>query len=279
MKNKHVSRSNAVAIPPSNIVPMSSHDTFIVKAMEQGDIETIERMVALKERWEAGEAKKAYHAAMSKFQKERPELIRTKAVKHGGTIVYHFCPMSEMEKTIKEPLFNCGLSYQFQNVYKDGKEGIRCVVTHVQGHSEYSELFANPEESGLMNTIQSMGSRNSYLERYTLKSILSLSSADEDDDGQSSGETPYVRLVIHNNALRDNLEVVSAIKNALKEKDYLTCVEYTHEMDRDSYGALFVRESKGGIFTNDEQEILRSDHYGKAVRQYHADKNKGNNNE
>jgi len=263
-----------VKTPESNLVPVTTYDGFVQTAIEKGNIDTVERMVALKERWEAGEAKKAFHQSMAKFQKERPPLKRTKEVKHNNVLIYKYCPMDEMEETIKETLFDCGLSYRFSNVVNEEKQaGTRCTVTHILGHSEYTELFADSDQSGNKNSIQGIGSRNSYLERYSLKAILSLSSADEDDDGQGSGDTPYVRLVIHNTALRDNLDVVSAIKVALNEDDYQSSVEYIYEMGQEIFEALWVAPTKGGIFTSKQIAILKSDDYGAIRKQFYADKN------
>lgn len=272
-----VKQESNIVSQDSNIVPMSSYDSFIFKAMENGNIETIERMVMLKERFEAGEAKKAFHAAMAKFQSIRPELKKTGKVnftgKTGIVTNYNFCPLSEVEKCIKEPLFKCGLSYRYENIFKENREGLRCIVTHNLGHSESSELYAPVDVSGNKNPLQQIASRNTYLQRYTLLAVLALASADEDDDGVNSGEMPYVKLVRHNEALRSNLDVVCAIKMALKDEDYPQCVQYTHEMDRDSYMALFVAESKGGIWTAEENKILRSHEYAKVVREYANEKN------
>ncbi len=260
----------------ANIIPMSSHDTFIVKAMEKGDIETIERMVALKERFEAGEAKKSFHEAMSKFQAIRPELKKTGKVKFTtkkGTTEYNFCPLPEIEKCIKQPLFDCGLGYRYQNIFVDGKEGLRCIVTHNLGHSEHTDLFAPVDDSGNKNPLQQIASRNTYLQRYTLISALALASADEDNDGVSSGEMPYFRLIKHNEALRENLAVVDMIKQALNENDYQTSVECIYEMGQEVYEALWVAQTKGGIFTTEQMSILLSDDYAVVVKEFYINKN------
>lgn len=261
----------------SIIVPMTSHDNFIMKAMEKGDIETIERMVALKERFETGEAKKAFHEAMSKFQSIRPELKKTGKVnfkgKTGIITNYNFCPLPEIEKCIKQPLFECGLSYRYQNIFKDEREGLRCTVTHNLGHSEQTDLFAPVDDTGNKNALQQIASRNTYLQRYTLISALALASADQDDDGVNAGDMPYVMLIKHNTALRDNLEVVSGIKLALDEEDYYSCEEYICAMGYDILEALWVAPSKGGVFTTKEREILKSEKYEIVKKQFYAAKN------
>ena len=43
-----------------------------------------------------------------------------------------------------------------------------CQITHELGHSESVEMTAPPDDSGGKNTIQSIASTKTYLERYTL---------------------------------------------------------------------------------------------------------------
>lgn len=247
---------------------IQSPDTFITQAIEKGSsIEVMERLFDLKQRYDAGEAKKAYHAAITKFQNLRPELKRTSKVEFKQT-KYSFCALPEIEKTIKEPLSKCKLSYRFENVYENEREGLECIVTHVLGHSERTRLFAPPDDSGNKNKIQSIGSRNTYLQRYTLVSALALTSADEDDDGVASGDMPYLKLLEHNEALRGNLQGVLALKEALKDNDYENAAMYLYEMGKDVSTALWVAPSKGGIFTTNEITQMKSDEFGVARRAY-----------
>jgi hypothetical protein len=65
---------------------------------------------------------------------------------------------------------------------------VTCVVTHEGGHFEETTLHAGADNSGGKNSIQSIGSTITYLQRYTLKPALGLAAA-RDDDGQAAGDT------------------------------------------------------------------------------------------
>ena len=60
-----------------------------------------------------------------------------------------------------------------------------CCVTHILGHTECTTLSELPDESGSKNSIQAIGSTVSYLQRYTLFSILGLASKEMDNDGNN----------------------------------------------------------------------------------------------
>jgi hypothetical protein len=252
----------------SNIQAIQTPDTFIQQAIEKGsDVAVLSGLYDLKQRYDADLAKKAFHEAMANFQSIRPELVKTSKVDFNQTH-YKFCGLSEIEKQIKEPLTTCGLSFRFENVREEQETGLSCIVTHILGHSERTTLFAPVDNSGAKNTIQAIGSRNTYLQRYTLVSALALTSADEDDDGVSSGDMPYLKLLEHNAAVRENMHVILAIKEALAEEDCDEAAMLYCEMDRDVIGALWVAPTKGGIFTTKEIAYLKSDPMGAARKAY-----------
>ena len=259
---------NDIVESPANNVVIQTPDTFIGQAIEKGaDVAVLSSLYDLKQRYDADIAKKAFHEAMAKFQGIRPELKKTSKVKFKQT-EYSFCSLSEIEKQIKGSLSECALSFRFENV-KDGSDtGLKCIVTHVLGHSVSTTLFAPADDSGNKNSIQSIGSRNTYLQRYTLVSALALTSADEDDDGVASGDMPYVKLLEHNEALRDNLQAVLAIKESLAENDYENAAMYFHEIGKDVAIALWVAPTAGGIFTVKERDQIKSDKLGAARRSY-----------
>ena len=259
---------NDIVRTQDNVQIIQTPDTFIQQAIEKGsDVAVLSGLYDLKQRYDADIAKKAFHEAMAHFQSIRPELKKTSKVKFGQT-AYTFCSLSEIETQIKEPLTKCGLSFRFENIREEGETGLKCIVTHILGHSESTTLFAPVDDSGAKNSIQSIGSRNTYLQRYTLVSALALTSADEDDDGVSSGDMPYMKLLEHNEAVRDNMQVILAIKDSLGEEDYENAAMYLYEMGKDTVEALWIAPTKGGIFSTKEVAQLKGDEMGAARREY-----------
>jgi pyruvoyl-dependent arginine decarboxylase (PvlArgDC) len=159
------------------------------------DLDRLEKLLVLKERWDANEARNAYIAAMAAFKANPPKILKNKHVayrnKAGGLTEYDHATHSEVVEKIAAGLAAHGLSHSWGiNQTVDGIE-VTCAVTHVRGHFERATLRAVADESGGKNSIQAIGSAITYLQRYTLLSATGLTSADiEDNDGRGMPEIP-----------------------------------------------------------------------------------------
>jgi len=166
-----------VTLSPSEpVTPMS----LVQMAVEQNaDLDKLERLMDMRVRWEASEARKAFNAAIAKSRAECPPIKKTKTAHNSK-----YAGLSETVEQIKPHLEACGLSYSWHTNQADGAVSVTCKVTHVLGHSDETTLFSEPDSTGSKNSIQSIGSAVSYLQRYTLASILGLAATDDfDDDG------------------------------------------------------------------------------------------------
>lgn len=144
------------------------------------DIEKLERLLAMQERWEAKEAKKTFLRSLSAFQGEIPEIVKTKHVSFNN---YNYAPLGEIAKQLKESVAKFGLSYRWQISDTEKQLTVTCIVSHESGHSEQTTMSAAPDDSGKKNQIQSRASTITYLQRYTLIGALGIATADEDKDG------------------------------------------------------------------------------------------------
>ena len=154
---------------------------YVAMAIEKGaDLATIEKFMDLKERQDATEAKKAYVVAMGKFRAEVPTIERTKKAHNSN-----YAGLAETISEISEALVNNGLSHSWKTDQDEKSISVTCCVTHVLGHQECTTLREFPDTSGSKNAIQAIGSTVSYLQRYTLFSILGLASKDADTDGSN----------------------------------------------------------------------------------------------
>jgi hypothetical protein len=151
-------------------------------AVEKGDLDKVEKMMELQERFEAREARKDYVVAMSAFRAECPTIIKTKEAYNNK-----YAGLAETIAQIKSLLAKCGLSHSWKIDNKDKEVSVTCFVTHIGGHQESTTMTAPPDTGGKKNPIQEISSTVSYLERYTLYAILGLASAEMDDDGAGSG--------------------------------------------------------------------------------------------
>jgi len=158
------------------------------------DLEKLERLLTLQERFEANEARKAYHKAMAEFKENPPHIEKDKKVgfasKQGGRVGYSHASLGNVVEKITAELSKHGLSVSWRT-QQNGTIIVTCRITHIMGHSEEAVLSAGADTTGSKNSIQALGSTISYLQRYTILSILGLATYDQDNDGQGA-EVEYI---------------------------------------------------------------------------------------
>lgn len=167
--------------------PAPSPGALVHLALTNGaDPGTLERLLDLQQRWEAGEARKAYTRAMAAFKRTAPAVLaKDGRVKHPGAD-YRHATLGSVVMQITSHLSANGLSVAWETEQGEGYVGVTCRVTHEHGHSEAVKLMAPPDTSGKKNPIQEIGSTVTYLQRYTLLAALGLATADQDDDGRAA---------------------------------------------------------------------------------------------
>jgi len=173
-------RSGAL-IPMPDATPMQ----ILAMAVQRGvDPDTLGKMMALQERWEANQARKAFEAAVSEAKAEIKPIVKRQEVdftSQKGRTHYKYEGLSDIAAEVDPILAKYGLSYRHRSK-QDGKRlSITCVLSHRDGHSEETTLAADNDESGNKNSIQAIGSTATFLQRYTLKLALGLSAAKDTD--------------------------------------------------------------------------------------------------
>lgn len=157
---------------------------LLSQAIEKGlDVVALEKLMALQERWDANQARKAFFAAFTDFQSQAPDLRKQKSVKFNQT-EYQYAPLADITRQINPVLKKFDLSYRWEILDDDKTIKVTCLVSHVDGHTERTTMQASPDTSGAKNAIQARGSAIEYLKRYTLVGSLGLSTADSDIDGR-----------------------------------------------------------------------------------------------
>lgn len=182
-----------VEIPQNQEVESTAN--IIKMAIAQGsDLDELEKLLTLKERYEANEAKKSYHKAMSEFKANPPKITKDKQVSFPtskGQTQYKHATLANVTQKVNETLAMYGLSVSWLTT-QNGAISVTCKITHIQGHSEETTLTAKADDSGSKNAIQAMGSTITYLERYTLLALAGLATHDQDDDGNAREEVEYI---------------------------------------------------------------------------------------
>ena len=173
----------------------ASPAVLLQMAIAQGaDLDRLERLMALQERWEAGNAKKAYDDAHAAFKGEAVEIIKRKLVdfpnSKGGRTTYKHAELSDVVDALAPALSKHGFSWKWTPIQTKDWIDVTCTLTHKAGHSESVTLGAAPDQSGGKNSIQAIISTKTYLERHTLKAITGVAEKGEDDDGKGAEPLP-----------------------------------------------------------------------------------------
>lgn len=175
--------SRALAIEAA--APANSPMGMMLAALQQGaNLEQIEKMMDLQERWAKGEAKKAYDAAFAAFKAEGVTILKGRKVTDGPLRGKSYAELHDVVNAVTAALSKHGLSSSWK-LTRDEKDWLEvtCYLRHTGGHEESVSMGGPPDVGGAKNAIQARASAKTYLERYTLKAILGLSEQDDDKDG------------------------------------------------------------------------------------------------
>ena len=166
--------------------------SMIHLAIQQGaGIEQLERLWDMQLKYEANEAKKAYHFAMSEFKKER--IVITKD-KDNAQYKSKYTSIGNLVDSVTPILGKHGLTHKWDISQEGDMITVTCVSTHALGHSEKVSMHAPSDKSGAKNPIQQIKSTRTYLQAATFESLFGLASTDAncDDDGNGYGNVATI---------------------------------------------------------------------------------------
>jgi len=245
-------------------------EMLIMKGIEaQVPVETMERLLAMREKLNEEKAKIEFFKALSAFQADCPIIKKNKKVlqKNSNQVRYAYASLDSIVSQISPILAEHGLSYMFKSSSHDGFVKQSCEVRHFLGHSETSSFDIPIDPDGYMGDAQKSGSASSFAKRYALQDALGILTGDDDDDAQSLGgnQTPqdlYKKFSRHMAAVMDNIETVTAMKGFLAEDDFDGAAEAWAEINHiEVLKALSLAPTKGGCFTVEEKRKMNSDEF------------------
>jgi hypothetical protein len=218
----HAEPNRAVAMTPVELLNM---------AVERGaSIESMTKLMDLRERWEAGQARKAFDEAVAAAKALITPVVKNRAGHNGK----RYADFAAIALAVDPIISQFGLSYRFRSTQTD-RISVTCVLSHKDGHSEETSLSGPADTSGSKNAIQAIGSTLTYLQRYTLVQALGLAASEDDDGGKSGGA---------------NVETIT-------EEQAMTLRELIEATNSDERGVLtYVRASDIGSIAADKFDGL-----------------------
>lgn len=142
------------------------------------DIEKMERLMQMHERFQARQAEQQYAEALALMQQELPSIAeRGDAAKR-----YTYALWEDINEKLKPVLAKHGFALTFRIPRNEKGVEVEGVLSHRAGHSERTSILLPADVSGNKNAVQAVASSVSYGKRYTAGALLNFTTHGEDDD-------------------------------------------------------------------------------------------------
>ena len=175
---------------PQETADTSEIGQIIRLAVDRGvSVDTLERLVALKERVDARSAAAEFNVALGEFQAECPAILKTSTAKvttkSGSEYAYKYAELDQIARVTRPLLQKHGLAYSWDSEMAGDKIVCTCILRHVAGHKETARFVCPTDTSSAMSSQQRHAAALTYARRQSLIQVLGLTTTDKDTDGAS----------------------------------------------------------------------------------------------
>jgi len=160
--------------------PTNNNDALMMEVIKSGQVDALERMIALREREDARQAALEFDRHFSVMQSEFGSASRNKQ-----GYKFRYAPIESLQLEFGPTIAKHGFSYSWSETQIEG--GKRVTMTISGYGSSRVNSFDVPALSGTdrMNEIQVAGAQSTYGRRYSFISGFGIIIADEDTDGDA----------------------------------------------------------------------------------------------
>ena len=162
-----------------------------LRAAESGaDLERLEKLMDLHERFEKNVAVKAFNQAMADFRSESMTILKTKYVDIAGGAKFWHAELGNIVEEVIPKMSKYGLFHVWVPKQRDDKQiEVSCIIKHALGHaSEPTTLFAPPDTGGNKAAIHAVAATVTFLQRYTFLLAIGLAPKGIDTNAKVPGE-------------------------------------------------------------------------------------------
>lgn len=173
-----------------HMIERVSRDTSI-------DLDRLDRLMEMRDRVVAREARVAFDAAFALMQPELPVIdkkgrIEGTSKRTDEKLSQAFGRWEDISPAITPILAKYGFGIRFRQERVVDPAGnhqtrVTCILSHTQGHREEPYIDLPLDTSGSKNNVQAYGSTISYGKRYAATMALNIVTKGEDDDGRAAG--------------------------------------------------------------------------------------------
>jgi hypothetical protein len=149
---------------------------YLHAANSGADLERLATLMDLHERFERGQAVKAFNQAMADFRSESMVILKTKYVDIAGGAKFWHAELGNIVEEVIPKMSKYGLFHTWMPKQREDKQvEVSCVITHALGHSsEPTTLFAPPDKQGNKTEIHAVAATATFLQRYTFLMAIGL---------------------------------------------------------------------------------------------------------
>jgi hypothetical protein len=178
------------APPPQE--PLTPLGLVAMAISENADVDKLERLLDLQERFQAGEARKEYYAAMREVQQEVPAVYKDRKNEQTNST---YATYDAVHVAIV-PIYTkhgFSVSHDEQDSPHEGETRFRAIVRHVAGHSETFHIDLPLDNVGIKGSvnktkIHAKASSASYAKRILEARIFGVACKGEDNDGNGAAD-------------------------------------------------------------------------------------------
>ena len=170
-------------LPPIDRVSADPMDALVMRAVESGSVDVLERLLKVKQQVQADQARDAFYVALISFQTSCPviEKSTTATIKPGFS--YNYSPLEDIAHAIRPLLEDYRLGYRWFTAQQGNALTVTCRISHALGHIEETSLTV-PVGVDPQRPAWPVAQSLTYAKRYTLCNALGIVVGGEDDDAQ-----------------------------------------------------------------------------------------------
>lgn len=172
----------------------SPNHKLLSQAIDKGDINMLERLMAMQEKWEKKEAEKKYNQAMSAAQSE---ITSVKATKFNNQTRSKYADLLDYDPIIRPAYTSKGLAISFDTAESPLPEHVRVIacITHEAGHKELRHIDIPADGKGakggdVMTKTHAVVAATTYGQRTLIRLIFNIATGDDDGNGASPKTNP-----------------------------------------------------------------------------------------
>jgi hypothetical protein len=207
--------------PPASLMTVIGN----LAANPNVDVDKIQKLLEIQERWEMNRAKAEFREAMAVFKQSPPTIRKDRHVeykrKDGGIVAYDHATLGNVTEQICAGLGKVGITHGFRTSQQGPMITVTCILSKGV-YSEETTLCGGADDSGSKNAVQAIGSTVTYLQRYTLLAATGLATEDQDTDGATA---PIIQIMPD----PELLEWIDSINQSPDDKELARLVRVARE--------------------------------------------------